>query len=367
MKQTRYIPDGETDLERLKSAMENSVGQGLDFVDEEAFEDKELARAFNKMLLGIVEQNNHFLMRINDAQTRIADNTSVKNLIEQVKEQKKPIDNMKDASEYLRVHAQENEAKQIELIALSKQAESTLRPLVLQLRAEREALESGGTKEPAEVGGWLYDGLLQVEDFLALLKKIAHELYQQETIKSTFFDIFDEGIGKLLSNYDELLENCFQNGYRLYRINRDIDNARNDMYRANSNVTMIDSTKIFAIDHLTLTWRLYNNIIEYEHLKITQLNNPDRCKFALWCNAIEDLRVKNSQELKEAVETHEKLHDHAVACYVAKEASDIQTAMEEFEITLDMWRQFADSLEHLAEFMRQNGISEETEVWVFKQ
>lgn len=367
MKQTQYIPDGETDLERLMSAMEMLGGQRFDLVDEECFEDKELARTFNKMLCGIVEQNNHFLMRINDAQNRIANNTSVKNLIEQVKEQKKPIDNMKDASKYLRVHAQENEAKQIELMALSKQAESTLKPLLLQLRTEREALEEEGSNGETEVNAWLYDGLLQIEDFLKLLKKISHDLYQQETIKSTFFDIFDEGIGKLHSNYNELLENCFQNGYRLYRINRDIDNARNDMYRTNSKVTMIDSTKVFAIDHLTLTWRLYNNIIEYEHLKITQLNNPDRCKFGLWCVSMEDSRVKESRELKEAFEAHEKLHDHAVACYVAKEASEIQTAMEEFEITLEMCRQFTESLEHLAEFMRQNGIAEETEVWVFNQ
>ena len=370
MQQTKYIPDGETDLERLMSAMQNLGSQRFDMVDEEGFEDKALAGAFNEMLCGIVQHNNHFLMRINDAQSRIANNTSVKDLIEQVKTQKKPIDDMKHASEYLRVHAQENEAKQIELIALSKQAESTLKPILLQLKAEREALETGCSKGPDEVSEQLYDNLLEVGDFLKLIKKTSHDLYQQETIKSTFFDIFDEGIGKLLSNYDELLENCFQNGYRLYRINRDIDNARNDMYRTNSNITMIDRTKIFAIDHLTLTWRLYNNIIEYEHLKITQLNNPDRCKFGLWCNtinAMEDSRVKESQAFKEAFEYHEKLHDHAVACYVAKEASEIQTAMEEFEMTLEMCGKFAESLEQLAEFMRQNGIAEETEVWVFKQ
>lgn len=357
MKQVKYIPDGETDLERLMVAMEKLGSQNFDMLDEDGFEDKELARAFNKMLCGIMGRNNHFLMRINDAQTRVADNTSVKNLIEQVKAQKKPIENMKQASEYLRVHAQENEAKQIELIALSKQAESTLKPLMLQWKA----------KQNEDSGELLYDTLLQVEDFLKLLKKISQDLYQQETIKSTFFDVFDEGIGELLSNYDELLENCFQNGYRLYRINRDIDNARNDMYRTNSKVSLIDSTKVFAVDHLTLTWRLYNNIIEYEHLKITQLNNSDRCKFGLWCRAIDDTRVKESQELKDAYEAHEKLHDHAVACYVAKEASEIQTAMDEFEMTLEMWRKFAESLERLSEFMRQNDISEETEVWVFKQ
>ncbi len=355
MEQIKYIPDGENDLERLMAAMDNLGSQKFDMLDEECFENKALAEAFNKMLHGIVDQNNRYLMRINDAQTRIADNTSVKDLIEQVKAQKSPIDDMKQASEYLRGHAEENEAKQIELIALSKQAESTLKPILMHLKEKADSDES------------VYDELMEVEEFLKLLKKISQDLYQQENIKSTFFDIFDKGIGELRSNYGELLENCFQNGFRLYRINRDIDNARNDMYRGNSKVSLIDCTKIFAVDHLTLTWRLYNNIIEYEHLKITQLNNPDRCKFGLWCRNIQDPRVKKSQALKDAYEAHERLHDHAVACYVAKEASEIQTAMDEFEKALEMCGQFTESLERLAEYMRQNGIEEETEVWVFKQ
>ena len=85
MYETKYIPDGETDKERLLSAMKNLEHQCFDSVDEECFEDKELANAFNNMLQGVVKQNNHFLMRINDAQIRIADNSSVKALIEQVK------------------------------------------------------------------------------------------------------------------------------------------------------------------------------------------------------------------------------------------------------------------------------------------
>ena len=244
MHQTKYIPDGETDKKRLIAAMENLGNHCFDSVDEEGFEDKELANAFNNMLRGIVEHNNHFLMRINDAQIRIADNTSVKNLIDQVKAQKKPIDNMKDASEYLRFHAQENEAKQIELIALTKQTESTLKPILSQLKAEQEALKEDCAKETGEKAKKLYDRLMQVEEYLKFLKRISLDLYQQETIKGTFFNTFDEGIGMLLANYDELLDNCFQNGSRLYRINRDIDNARNDMYRTNSKVTMIDATKI---------------------------------------------------------------------------------------------------------------------------
>lgn len=366
MQGTKYIPNGETDLSRLLSAMGELGNLRFQPVDEEAFEDKEIASAFNNMLRGIVESNNHFLMRINDAQIRIADNTSVKNLIEQVKMQKEPIDNMKMASEYLRTNIQQNETKQIELIALAKQTDSTLKPLLLQVKAGMEALEGDRLKEAGQVFDRLSLQLSEVSELMDLLKKMSLNLYRQETIKGDFFNTFDEDLSALLASYDELLENCFQNGSRLYRISRDIDNARNDMYRRNSNATMVDCTKIFAVDHITLTWRLYNNIIEYEHLKITQLNNPDRCKFGLWCSGMDNPLIKESEEFKAAFEAHEVLHDHAVACYVAKEASETQTAMEEFELALQACKTFTDSLENLAEYMRRNGHEEETEVWVFK-
>ena len=199
-----------------------------------------------------------------------------------------------------------------------------------------------------------------------MLKKISLDMYYQDTIKADFFDNYDKCLEFLLASYNGLLDSCFQNGSRLYRIGRDIDNARNDMYRTNSNVTLIDCTKVFAVDHLTLVWRLYNNIIEYEHLKITQLNNPDRCKFGLWCANMDNPIIKNAEEFKAAMEGHEMLHEHAVACYVAKEASETQKAMEEFALSLQACKIFTDSLENLAEFMRQHGYSEETEVYQFK-
>lgn len=335
-------------------------------LDEEAFEDREIAIAFNNMLRGIVESNNHFLMRINDAQIRIADNTSVKNLIEQVKMQKEPLDTMKMANEYLQSNTQQNETKQIELIAMAKQTDSTLKPLLAQVKAGMEALEGDRTEEARQVFERLSYQLSEVSELMDMLKRICLELYHQETIKGDFFNTFEEGLGSLLASYDELLENCFLNGSRLYRISRDIDNARNDMYRKNNTVSMIDCTKIFAVDHITLTWRLYNNIIEYEHLKITQLNNPDRCKFGLWCAGMEHSLIRESEEFKAAFKAHESLHDHAVACYVASEALETQTAMEEFELARQACSTFTDNLEKLAEFMRRNGFEEETEVWVFK-
>ena len=49
MHQIKYIPDGNTDKERLIAAMENFRNQCFDLVEEDGFEDKELASAFNNV------------------------------------------------------------------------------------------------------------------------------------------------------------------------------------------------------------------------------------------------------------------------------------------------------------------------------
>ena len=50
------------------------------------------------------------------------------------------------------------------------------------------------------------------------------------------------------------------------------------MFRSFSNVTTQDMIRIFQIDHFILMWRVYNNAVGFESLKVTQLNNPDGCK-----------------------------------------------------------------------------------------
>ena len=61
-----------------------------------------------------------------------------------------------------------------------------------------------------------------------------------------------------------------------------------------------------------------------------------------------------------------KIDCHGGLTYSGELRNNDNKAMEEFALSLQACKIFTDSLENLAEFMRQHGYSEETEVYQFK-
>lgn len=361
----KYTPAGDDDLSRIKDAMEAIKEKSFMIIDDSVFDDKSLCENFNNMLDDIIVRNNKYLMRLNDAQIRIADHTVVRSLIDQVNFQKGPFDSITDASEHLKLNFKQNEEKQIEIIALSKQIESLMKHVINQ--SETDMDKSDMPQNVADIIDRVTKCFLEVTEQIKSLKQLAIELYNYDYDRRDYFEVFDTGIDSLISNYENLKASCLENGSRIYRISRDIDNARNDMFRHYSNATLIDRMKVFSVDHFTLAWRLYDIIAEYDQLKISQLNNPDSCKFGIWSQNVADPVIKESSELKEAIEIHNELHNHAVACYVANEASEKDTAAEEFEKTLKCSKDFTAALYRICDLMRARGYTDETEVWVFKR
>lgn len=367
MQATKYTPSGNDDKEKLLDAMACLKDGNFNPIDESVFEDAQLAQGFNEMLEGIVDRNNRLVMRLNDAQIRITDNSSIKSLIEEVRGRKEPLERIKKLTEALRDSVAKTSEDKIEILSLTKQAYSTAGPALAEIEKVYDSLRNGDTKTALE-DCYFADKLMKdVTWQLENIKRKAVVEYTEEDENGQVYDVLDADIEFLFGSFDRLLEDCIKNGQRLYRIGRDIDCARNDMFRQNSNVSLIDRMKIFSVDHLTVVWRLYNHTQEYEELKITQVNNSATCKFGLWCDSLDIPVLKESEEFKMAFDAHLELHEHAIACFVANEASDKDGAMNEFEIMIECWKKFDEALMNLAKFMADNGYAEETELWVFEQ
>lgn len=366
MQAIKYTPNGNDDKEKLLDAMAALKDGKFNPIDESVFEDAQLAQGFNEMLDGIVDRNNRLVMRLNDAQIRITDNTSIKSLIEEVKGRKEPLERIKRLTASLRESVDKTAEDKIEILSLTKQAYSTAGPALAEIEKVYDYLRNGeyetALKECLFADKLMRDVTWQLEN----IKKKAVVEYAEEDENGQVYEVVDEDIEFLFGSFNRLLDDCYKNGQRLYRIGRDIDCARNDMFRQNSNVSLIDKMKIFSVDHLTVVWRLYNHAQEYESLKITQVNNSDTCKFGLWCESLDIPVLKESEEFKKAFDAHLELHEHAIACFVAKEASDKDEALREFDIMIECWKKFDEALMDFAKFMADNGYDEETEVWVFE-
>lgn len=388
-----YIPEGSNDMERLIYAMNQLKDRNFREIDGSAFENAGVADAYNEMLDSIMEYNNHFLMRINDAMIRIADNGRVKDMLTQINSQKEPIENMREANDCLSLKLQSNEKRLIEALAMSKQVDNTLAPCVRKMMESEPVLEDSiknideilskknvskqelihvcedarkQEKQALMILQYTMERIHDIGEQVKIVRKNVGEICAGDNDQMDVFREFATGLQFLTDNYGKLSKYCFGVGSQLYRISRDIDNARNDMFRHNSRPTMLDRLSVFYVDHLTLTWRLYFNVIEYENLRITQLNNPDRCKFGLWCANMTDPQIRDSEAFQEAFDAHEELHKYAVACFLAKEASDIQEAMKEFDNALGACMRFQETLQKLSQHIRSLGITEQTEVWKFQ-
>lgn len=411
--QEKIIPEGQNDLERLVYVMKALSQSDFRETDTASYDNMLTGDIYNSTLKSIMDRNNHFLLRINDAMIRIANGSILKELLEQVESQRGPIKSLKETRNEFGLSLDRIGSNGIEILAMSRQARNSIEPgkrlaaaalddtsgmkaafNEICLKAEKidnllKAADNGisDNKEITECleqikslcGGALKNAGNAEKNIQRTAECIDNIINQIKIISDDMKDIYSEigdqtlraeiflkNVDSISGSYDALYMQCFNLGRHLYRISRDIDNARNDMYRQNSKPTMHDALKIFDVDHLTLTWRLYNTIIEYETLKITQLNNPDRCKFGLWWRSQTDPVITGSKEYQLVYDTHDELHKHAVSCFLAKESSNIQEAMDEFILALDAYDKFHAALDQMHAYLRKNGITEETEVWVYK-
>lgn len=373
-----------SDKEQLIKAM-GKIGEGIfELVDANAFSDVELADAYNEMLDKIIKRNNHYLARINDAQMRIGDNSSLKSMLEQIDIQQEVIRNIQESRNGLEINESSMEESNAEFLALSQQIKNGFGPCLSELKEVVAILESvpvpDEDSEEAKGNAVMWTTLAELKRTVISVEKRIEGLERRVTSmsydarhlfgvidrKSNFNNTFIESVDSLTQGFKNLSMECLGMGRYLYRISRDVDNARNDMFRHNAKPTLHDTLRVFEVDHLTLTWRLYNNIVEFENLRLTQVNNPTGCKFGVWISSVTDQVLLDSEQFGKIVSTHEELHRCCVECFMAKQAYDNKLAIQKFGEAMEAFNGFKNAMEDFHEFLREIGITKETDVWKFR-
>lgn len=82
------------DVALLKEAMDRIIAGDFTPVPSGGFEDPEFPDKLNEVVLAVKRYNNNFIMRLNEAMEVIADNSYVKNMLDQVDSQTKDIEDM---------------------------------------------------------------------------------------------------------------------------------------------------------------------------------------------------------------------------------------------------------------------------------
>ena len=184
---------------------------------------------------------------------------------------------------------------------------------------------------------------------------------QSETTKE-----FNDQVSNIADTYGMLTKECTETGTHIFKIGRYIDTCRSDMFREAGAVTTQDMLRIFEIDHFILMWRVYNNIVDFERLKITQLNNPDTCKIGKWMHSQTDTRITTSSQFKKLDAAHRLIHKYACESWYAKDEGDINKALEAFQKCYDAYSEYKKAIADMKSYLRAIGYTDETKIVIFR-
>ena len=201
-----------------------------------------------------------------------------------------------------------------------------------------------------------------INDQLLSISKEIDSIYEEINTQSALTQSFVASIDSIAESYDTLSEECVNTGAHLYRISRDIDKTRSDTARQNAKLSTQDWLTVFEVDHLIFTWRIYNNLADFEKLTITQLNNPKGCKLGKWIGEQDDPCINGSKEFRQVVKDHEDIHKYACDSWYAKDKGNREEALHHFNLAYDAYNRFIISLARLREVINITGDSEKTEI-----
>ena len=222
----------------------------------------------------------------------------------------------------------------------------------------------------------LAEGNSKVEKSIVSMQQMNNQMISiREGVDSVFNDIdtqtkvtrsFSKQIENISQSYNTLSNDCLQTGRRVFKIGRYLDKTRSDLVRGCSKITEQDWVRVFEVDHFVLTWRVYNNIVGFEHLQKKQVDDPGRCKLGKWLKQVSDERLIHSKEYISLAKSHEDLHRYATLSWQAKEEGDHSKAISYFDDTYRSYQEFDEALHRFQSKMHSLGYNDITQIVKFE-
>ena len=222
----------------------------------------------------------------------------------------------------------------------------------------------------------LAEGNSKVEKSIVSMQQMNNQMISiREGVDSVFNDIdtqtkvtrsFSKQIENMSQSYNTLSNDCLQTGRRVFKIGRYLDKTRSDLVRGCSKITEQDWVRVFEVDHFVLTWRVYNNIVGFEHLQKKQVDDPGRCKLGKWLKQVSDERLIHSKEYISLAKSHEDLHKYATLSWQANEDGDHSKAISYFDDTYRSYQEFDEALHRFQSKMHSLGYNDITQIVKFE-
>ena len=166
-----------SDRQLLLDAMQQFIDGNFTPIDTSPFSDPELADKLNEVMVAFKKSNNNFLMRINEAMEHIGDNSSVKEMIEQVTSQNVAIQNMSTSSQDLEssINSISDEVEHIRegaqvAIEVSQNSVNNMSETIVAVTNSVEEIRSINSKVQD-----FHEKIEQITNIIDMVKKVANQ------------------------------------------------------------------------------------------------------------------------------------------------------------------------------------------------
>ncbi len=446
-------------LDKLKQALKESIKGNYTFLEENEETDLELVELYNEFLTKILEDNNNYTMRLNDAMKVIGNSRMVEEMLESVESQNQSLNHMKltseslgeainnisnvvrDVTDYVEnavvvsknsveqmtesigiVHEscasfnsisemiqafKENTGKINEIIDIVKSiaAQTNLLSLNASIEAARageagkgfgvvagevQKLAASTRKSTEDITIYInklqsdieqlvttvertstqmnhgnqgiqksIDGIKEIYDSIQTvgqdMVKINDEVSQQDEATSQFV----ERLNIVRQEADNLQLTCNNVGEFMFKVSRAADGVRGKMAKNSSKLSQQEWIDIFKADHMIYTWRLFNHICGFEHLKRSNVEDPNKCKLGKWYAQEKETNNWNPSLIQSLIQNHEMLHKKGIQCFDAVENNEKEKALKILQDVRSQLDKVLEDLNRLEEIaIQKEGLKE---------
>jgi len=120
-------------------------------------------------------------------------------------------------------------------------------------------------------------------------------------------------------------------GQGIYDISQALQIIRTEQVARVPNLGTHQALELYKTDHLLWTWRIYNMILGFEHLKASEVGNHHECRLGHWVDSHNSEKCRSIPVFQQLEAPHKLVHDLAREAAVAYEQDNISKAEQILE------------------------------------
>lgn len=115
-------------------------------------------------------------------------------------------------------------------------------------------------------------------------------------------------------------------GQGIYEVSQALQKVRTKQIGQIPELDTYQALELYKTDHLLWTWRIYNLVLGFEHIKSSEVGDHHECRLGRWVGSLGEDKCRSLPAIQRLEEPHKHVHELARKAALAYEQGDITEA-----------------------------------------